>query len=103
MVPDSSGQGKENRDYQRRKGKRSLWRQCFRWGVINIITKEGERFKTGVEDSGGSYDTYKGNAYASGTSKNLSYALAGSYLTSNGYRDNSAQESKDFGLNLKYE
>ncbi|MBU0987348.1 MAG: TonB-dependent receptor plug domain-containing protein, partial [Proteobacteria bacterium] len=54
-------------------------------GVINIITKEGEAFKTGGEISGGSYDTFKGSAFVSGTQSKLSYALSGSYLTSDGY------------------
>ncbi|MFO7556334.1 MAG: TonB-dependent receptor [Desulfobacterales bacterium] len=71
-------------------------------GVINIITKEGEAFHTGAEISGGSYDTFKGNAYVSGTKDKLSYALSGSYLTSDGYRDNSDTEAKDVGLNLGY-
>ena len=71
-------------------------------GVINIITKEGETFKTGAEINGGSYDTFKGSAYVSGTQSKLSYALSGSYLTSDGYRDNSDTEAKDLGLNLGY-
>jgi iron complex outermembrane receptor protein len=71
-------------------------------GVINIITKEGEAFKTGAEINGGSYDTFKGSAYASGTKHKLSYALSGRYLTSDGYRDNSDTEAKDLGLNLGY-
>ena len=71
-------------------------------GVINIITKEGEAFKTGAEVSGGSYDTFKGSAFVSGTQSKLSYALSGSYLTSDGYRDNSGTEAKDLGLNLGY-
>jgi iron complex outermembrane receptor protein len=71
-------------------------------GVINIITKEGEAFKTGTEISGGSYDTFKGSAFVSGTHSKLSYALSGSYLTSDGYRDNSGTEAKDIGLNLGY-
>lgn len=71
-------------------------------GVINIITKEGEAFKTGGEISGGSYDTFKGSAFVSGTQSKLSYALSGSYLTSDGYRDNSDTEAKDLGLNLGY-
>ncbi len=32
----------------------------------------------------------------------LSYALSGSYLTSDGYRDNSDTEAKDVGINLGY-
>jgi len=71
-------------------------------GVINIITKEGEAFKTGAEINGGSYDTFKGSAFVSGTQSKLSYALSGSYLTSDGYRDNSDTEAKDLGLNLDY-
>lgn len=71
-------------------------------GVINIITKEGEAFKTGAEINGGSYDTFKGSAFVSGTQSKLSYAISGSYLTSDGYRDNSDTEAKDLGLNLGY-
>ena len=71
-------------------------------GVINIITKEGEAFKTGAEIDGGSYDTFKGSAFVSGTQSKLSYALSGSYLTSDGYRDNSGTEAKDLGLNLRF-
>ena len=71
-------------------------------GVINIITKEGDALKTGAEISGGSYNTFKGNAFVSGTQNKLSYALSGSYLTSDGYRDNSNTEAKDVGLNLGY-
>jgi len=71
-------------------------------GVINIITKEGEAFHAGGEINGGSYDTFKGSAYVSGTKNKLSYALSGSYLTSDGYRDNSDTEAKDIGLNLGY-
>ncbi|MBW2489994.1 MAG: TonB-dependent receptor [Deltaproteobacteria bacterium] len=71
-------------------------------GVINIITKEGEAFHAGAEINGGSYDTFKGSAYVSGTKNKLSYALSGSYLTSDGYRDNSDTEAKDLGLNLGF-
>ncbi len=71
-------------------------------GIINIITKEGQAFKTGGEIDGGSYDTLKGSAFVSGTQRNVSYALSGSYLTSDGYRNNSGTEAKDLGLNLGY-
>jgi iron complex outermembrane recepter protein len=72
-------------------------------GVINIITKKGEGVKAGAQMAGGSYDTYKGNAIISGSEKHFSYALSGSYLESEGYRDNSDTEAKDFGMNLGYE
>ncbi|MGD2270931.1 MAG: TonB-dependent receptor [Desulfobacterales bacterium] len=71
-------------------------------GVINIITKKGERFETGGTLAGGSYETTSANAYISGTQKDLSFALSGSYYDSDGYRDNSDSEAKDFGLNLGY-
>lgn len=71
-------------------------------GVINIITKEGDALKAGVTVLGGSYDTWKGSAYMSGILKNVSYALSSSYLTSDGYRENSSTEAKDLGLKLSY-
>ena len=71
-------------------------------GVINIITKEGNGFKAGAKVLGGSYDTFNSKAYVSGSLKNLSYALSGGYLNSNGYRANSQTEASDAGLNLNY-
>lgn len=71
-------------------------------GVINIITREGDVFKAGGGVNAGSYETFKGSAYTSGSKNNLSYALSGSYLNSNGYRDNSDTEAKDLGAKLGY-
>jgi iron complex outermembrane receptor protein len=71
-------------------------------GVINIITTEPGKFQAGIGGSFGSYDTYKGKASLQDTFGSLSLGLTGSYLTSNGYRDNSDTESKDAGLNLSY-
>lgn len=71
-------------------------------GVINIITKRGEASKVGGELMGGSFDTLKGSAFTSGSLKSLSYALSASYLTSEGYRDNSDTEAKDLGVNVDY-
>jgi iron complex outermembrane receptor protein len=71
-------------------------------GVINIITKKGETFKAGGELAGGSYGTFKSSAYVDDSMKGLSLSLMGSYLTSDGYRDNSGTEAKDFGLNVNY-
>ena len=58
-------------------------------GVVNIITKEGKGFGAGVDAGWGSYDTYKGNAYLSGSHERFSYALSGGYHSSDGYRENS--------------
>ncbi len=71
-------------------------------GVINIITKKGERNEFGGEVQTGSFDTYKASAYASGTTNTLSYAFSGSYFDTDGYRDNSENQVKDFGAALGY-
>jgi iron complex outermembrane receptor protein len=71
-------------------------------GVINIITKEGEKFKAGADMASGSFDTFKGNAYLSGSKDSFSYALSGRYYQSDGYRDNSDTDARQFGANLGY-
>ena len=71
-------------------------------GVINIITKRGDKGQLGGEIQYGSYDTYKASAYASGSVDGLTYSFSGSYLDTQGYRDNSANETKDFGADLGY-
>ena len=71
-------------------------------GVINIITKEGEALRGGAEISGGSYGTFQSNAYVSGGLNNLSAYLSAGYLTSDGYRDNSDTEGRDFGISADY-
>ncbi|MFH1703734.1 MAG: TonB-dependent receptor [Nitrospirota bacterium] len=71
-------------------------------GVINIITKQGDKFIVGGELSAGSYETFKSDAYFSGSINNLSFYLSGRYLTSDGYRENSNTEAKDIGADLSY-
>ena len=71
-------------------------------GVINIITKEGTQFEAGADTAIGSYDTYKGNAYFSGATDNLSYFFSANLFDSDGYRDNSGTEAKDLGIDLNY-
>jgi iron complex outermembrane receptor protein len=72
-------------------------------GVINIITKEGEGgLNAGISLAGGSYGTFKTDAYGGGNIGDLSFHLSGNYSTSDGYRDNSDIESKDLGLNAAY-
>ena len=71
-------------------------------GVINIITRQGQAFKNTAEVQGGSYNTFKGSAHLGGNKNDVSYALYGSYVTSDGYRDNSETEAKDLGFNLTH-
>ena len=73
-------------------------------GVINIITKKGTEGLTGaVGMHAGSYDTFQGNASVSAGADNLFVAVNSNYRNSDGYRDNSDTEAKDFGMNLDYE
>lgn len=71
-------------------------------GVINIITQEGDTFKGGADLSGGSYGTFKGAAHVNAASNNISSYFSAAYLTSDGYRDNSAIKAKDLGMNTNY-
>jgi iron complex outermembrane receptor protein len=71
-------------------------------GAINIITKKGKELEAVAEVAAGSYDTQKASANLSGGYKNLSYALSGNYMVSDGYRDNSDRRGKDAGINLDY-
>lgn len=73
-------------------------------GVINIITKQGGRDLTvSAGLSGGSYDTYAGEAAVSGSAGTARFAVDGAYRTSDGYRDNSDTDVRDFGLSLDYD
>ena len=73
-------------------------------GVINIITKQGGRDMTvSAGLAAGSYDTYAGEAAASGSAGAARLAVDGAYRESDGYRDNSDTEVRDFGLSLDYD
>lgn len=71
-------------------------------GVINIITREGESNRVGIDSAGGSYETYKGGAFAEGRSEGFRYALNANYFNTNGYRLNSKDEATDLGANLNF-
>lgn len=73
-------------------------------GVINIITKSGKTEKPAVEvyTSGGSYNMNKQSVSYGAETKKLSYSFTTSRLETNGYRQNSAYRSSDFGTKLKY-
>jgi len=72
-------------------------------GVVNIITKNGDQRRAAAEIDGGSYGTFQSSASLSGSAKGLAYALSGSYLKSDGYRENSNTEDTDTGLKLNYD
>jgi iron complex outermembrane receptor protein len=72
-------------------------------GVINIITKKGDQLQTKAELAGGSYGTLQSSLSLSGSEKGLSYALSGSHMKSDGYRENSNTENTDAGVKLNYD
>jgi iron complex outermembrane receptor protein len=58
-------------------------------GIINIVTEDGGPSPFGVNAfiTGASFGFYKGLAEVGGTTGAMNYRLAGSYTSSNGYRD----------------
>jgi iron complex outermembrane receptor protein len=70
-------------------------------GVVNIITKEGDRSGITAGLAYGSYATLKGHTAVSGATDTMAFDITGSYLHSDGYRDNSGSIAKDVGANLK--
>ena len=71
-------------------------------GVINIITKQGDRPTHGAELRGGSYGTIRAHGYTRGSSSKLSYTVSGGYFNSDGYRENSSTEGGDLGVHLGF-
>ncbi len=58
-------------------------------GIINILTEDGGATPIGANAylAGGSYGFYKGLAQVGGTTGAVNYRVAGSYTSSDGYRD----------------
>lgn len=73
-------------------------------GVINIITKKGEKDLGGYAGiSVGSYNTEKEDVEIKGSAGDLLYYLYSKYYNTNGYRDNSDLLTKDFNTRLNQE
>lgn len=72
-------------------------------GVINILTKEGRVNQASVKAEYGAFDTIGGSASASAGGDRWALDLSGGYLESDGFRDNSATEAKDAGLNVSFD
>ena len=70
--------------------------------LSTLSQKKARALRGGAEISGGSYGTFQSNAYVSGGLNNLSAYLSAGYLTSDGYRDNSDTEGRDFGISADY-
>ncbi|MED5239101.1 MAG: TonB-dependent receptor [Pseudomonadota bacterium] len=72
-------------------------------GTINIITRQRYQNSAGIEASGGSYGLRSGQLHATGRHNNLSGALAGHSLTSDGYRDNNRTRNNSLFTDLRYQ
>ncbi|MCK4390154.1 MAG: TonB-dependent receptor [Desulfobacterales bacterium] len=73
-------------------------------GVINIITKKGQKEpETRLYASHGSYDMLDGRVSHRGQIKNLSFNLNADYYDSEGYRDNGYLRKKDAGGQFAYD
>jgi len=72
-------------------------------GVINIITKKGQKApETRLYALGGSYETFDGRLSHRGQIDTFSYSLNADYYNSDGYRDNGFLRKKDTGMDLGY-
>jgi len=73
-------------------------------GVINIITRKGEKKPEGkFYGSYGSFETIDGRALYGGRVKRLSFNVNAGYYDSNGYRENGFFDKKDAGTRLQYD
>jgi len=74
-------------------------------GVINIITKKGEKQKPELE-AGGRLESYNGHSEhvsLRGAVDKFSYFVFGKYRETDGYRDNSNVRAKDVGGNVTFD
>ncbi|MEJ2039685.1 MAG: TonB-dependent receptor [Desulfosarcinaceae bacterium] len=69
-------------------------------GLVNIITKKGRKPHVRVGAAYGSYDTFKTDVSASTGGERASLGVSGSYLNSDGYRENSDTEAKSLGISI---
>lgn len=73
-------------------------------GVINIITKKGQKEpETRLYSSYGSYDTFDSRVSHRGQIENLRFNLNADYFDSDGYRDNGYLRKKDVAGQVGYD
>ncbi len=83
----------------------SLYGSQAMGGTVNIITKqppEGEKPKTELLSSFGTFETYSETLLHGAKINDFSYLVSGAYQSSQGSRDNSEFNAKDFNVKLKY-
>ena len=73
-------------------------------GVVNIITKKGEKEpEIHLYSTYGSYETSDTRSSAGGRMGNARFNVNADYFSSGGYRDNGFSRKKDLGLSLGYD
>jgi vitamin B12 transporter len=74
----------------------ALWGSDAIGGVINVITKRGEKgMRTGGYLEAGSFQTFSGNAALRGGGRNYRYSASGSFLTTEGVNMSRFGSEKD--------
>lgn len=84
----------------------SLYGSQAMGGTVNIITKQpptGDKPKTELLSSFGTFETYSETILHGARINDFSYLISGAYQSSQGFRDNSEFNAKDFNLKLKYD
>ncbi|MCW7754143.1 TonB-dependent receptor [Desulfobotulus sp. H1] len=71
-------------------------------GVIRIITKKPSELSATLSTETGSFGHRKNRIQTSGSSGKSAFRLYGGHRETNGYRENSAFDAKDAGLDLQY-
>jgi iron complex outermembrane receptor protein len=72
-------------------------------GVVHIITREGaEAAVRNLSAGGGSFGTFRERLFVSGKEDDLTYAVFAKGERSDGFRENSAYEGKDYTVKLGY-
>lgn len=83
----------------------SLYGSQAMGGTVNIITKQpptGDKPKTELTSSFGTFETYAETLLHGAKINDFSYLISGAYQSSQGFRDNSEFNAKDFNVKLKY-
>ncbi|WP_179953418.1 TonB-dependent receptor [Desulfobotulus mexicanus] len=70
-------------------------------GVIRIVTKKPAELSATLSSETGSFGHRKNRIQTSGSSKDFAFRLYGGHNQTSGYRENSAFEAKDAGLDLR--
>ncbi|MBF0270635.1 MAG: TonB-dependent receptor [Magnetococcales bacterium] len=72
-------------------------------GVINILTRSGQKDATEIKLQAGSHGRAKSHLTVEGNKNQLSYSLSAGYRTEDGYRDNGDIQAREGGAKLRFQ